>query len=104
MLGLLGLAAPITSYTVTFSLGLITFIGIYIAGIWSHRGKFFLKFIKNPTEIIGQFAPLISITFRIFGNLTAGAVIIFLFFFMTNSITHAIPVFGYVNIIGGLFG
>ena len=104
MMALLGFEAPLTSYTVTFMLGFVTFIGIYIAEITTHKWKFFLKYIKNPTELIAQFAPLISITFRIFGNLTAGSVIIFLFFLMTNTITSSVPVFGYVNILGGVFG
>lgn len=101
MLALFGWEPPITSYTVTFSLGVVTFIGIYVAGIWCQKAKFFLRYLKNPQEILTQFAPLISITFRIFGNLTAGSTILFLFYLLTTSLTSSVPVIGYVDILGG---
>ena len=99
---LFGWEPPITSYTITLSLGLITFIGIYVAGFVSQKWKYILKFIKNPIDLITQFAPLISITFRIFGNLTAGATIIFLFFLLTSNITSSVPFIGYIDLLGGL--
>ena len=102
MLSLLGFEEPITSYTVTLSLGLVSFIGIYIAGIWTQKIAFFKRYLLNPQEIISQFAPLISITFRIFGNLTAGSVIIFLFYLLTFNISNGVPVIGYINLFGGL--
>lgn len=99
---LFGWDPPITSYSVTLSLGIVTFIGIYICGITYQKWSFLFKFIKNPLEIVTQFAPLISITFRIFGNLTAGGTIIFLFFTFTSNITKSFPFIGYIDLLGSL--
>ena len=103
LLSLFGWEPPISSYTVAFCLGFVTFIGLNITSLFYKRGRFFLKYIKNPNEIIGQFSPLISISFRIFGNITAGSVILYLFYDLTKTITHSVPVIGYVDILGGIF-
>ena len=102
LFSIIGWESPITSYTITFSLGIITFISIYIFGIWNQHERFFLKYLKNPTEFITQFSPLISITFRIFGNLTAGSTILFLFYTLTSNLTNSIPIISNINIIGGI--
>ncbi len=101
LLGVTGLEAPLTSYTVAFMLGFVTFIGIFVSGITFQKLRFFKKYLLNPTEIITQFSPLISITFRIFGNLTAGTVILTLLYALTGNIIHNVPIVGYVNILGG---
>ncbi|TQC51304.1 F0F1 ATP synthase subunit A [Mycoplasmopsis mucosicanis] len=75
MLGLIGLEPLATSYSITFILAAITFIGIYLIGLWYKRFKFFMQYVKNPAEIIGQFSPLISMSCRMFGNITGGAIV-----------------------------
>ncbi|ALV23301.1 hypothetical protein ASO20_01370 [Mycoplasma sp. (ex Biomphalaria glabrata)] len=82
---LLGFDSIATNYTIIFSLGIVTFVGIYVCGIRFQKLGFITKFIKNPLDLLTQFAPLISITFRIFGNLTAGATILSLFYAMTQN-------------------
>ncbi len=79
LLSLFGLESPMTFLSVPLSLGLITFLGIHIFGIIFRGWRYFKKFL-NPLEIISQFAPFISISFRIFGNLLAGFFIMFLFY------------------------
>ncbi|MBU4689805.1 F0F1 ATP synthase subunit A [Mycoplasma zalophidermidis] len=76
MLGLIGLEPIATSYSITFTLAAVTFIGIYLVGFWYQKLRFFLRYIKNPAEILGQFSPLISLGCRMFGNITGGAVIV----------------------------
>ena len=99
LMGLIGLEPPTTSYSVTLTLGLITWIGIYVIGIIYQRMRFFKKFL-NPTEIIGQFSPLISISFRIFGNMIGGSTIMYLLYHFTGWIWGFVPVIGEVNLIG----
>ncbi len=72
----LGWESPATSIMFTFTLGIITFIGIYVVGIGT---KGLINFCKhkyiNPIELFSQFSPLISISVRLFGATFAGAII-----------------------------
>ncbi|URM52968.1 F0F1 ATP synthase subunit A [Mycoplasma sp. SG1] len=86
LLSLIGLSAISTSYTVIFALGIVTLAGMILTGIFFQRLKYILKFIYNPLEILNQFAPFISLTFRIFGNLIAGTMILYLIYLMTGNI------------------
>ncbi len=71
-----GWESPATSIMFTFTLGMITFIGIYVVGVGT---KGLINFCKhkyaNPIELFSQFSPLISISVRLFGATFAGAVI-----------------------------
>lgn len=76
LLDLFGIESATTSFTVVLSLGVVCFIGIYYFGIKFHKLHFFKKYLINPPEIFGQFVPLISISFRLFGNLLGGSLLI----------------------------
>ncbi|WP_338983606.1 F0F1 ATP synthase subunit A [Spiroplasma endosymbiont of Othius punctulatus] len=75
MLSLLGFEPHTTSLTVTLAMGFVTFIGIYYFGLKVQKFRFFRKYL-NPMELIGQFVPLISISFRLFGNILGGSIIL----------------------------
>ena len=96
--GLISLEPVVTSYSVALTLGLITWIGIYVFGIIYQKLHFFKKFL-NPIEWIGQFSPLISISFRIFGNILGGSILMYLIYLFTGWIWGFIPVIGQVNIL-----
>ena len=96
--GLISLEPVVTSYSVALTLGLITWIGIYVFGILYQKLHFFKKFL-NPIEWIGQFSPLISISFRIFGNILGGSILMYLIYLFTGWIWGFIPVIGQVNIL-----
>lgn len=101
--GFLGFESPSTTYAFTFTIAFISWVGIYVVGIIHHKWRFFKKYI-NPIEIIGQFAPLISLSFRLFGNMIGGATIIFLVYKFTGWIWASIlPIFGNFNLLGALF-
>ncbi len=72
----IGLEAAPTSIMFTLPLALLSFIGIFIIGIGTMG---FIGFCKhkysNPMELVMQFAPLISMSVRLFGATFAGAVI-----------------------------
>jgi len=91
LLGLIGLETPTSSYSTTLTLGLVSWIGIYVTGLIYQKFRFFKKFL-NPVELIGQFSPLISISFRIFGNMIGGSTIMYLLYAVTGSIWAKIPV------------
>lgn len=101
LLGLVGFEPPTTSYSVPLILGLVAWFGIYIVGLIYHRLRFFKKF-ANPVEVIGQFSPLISISFRIFGNMIGGSTIMYLLYYVTGMIWGYIPIIGEVNLLGAL--
>lgn len=102
-LAIIGLESQSSVYTVTLSLGLVTFIGIYYIGIKFQKIFFFKKFLVNPLELITQFAPLISLSFRLFGNIIGGSIILSLLYGFTGKLWSAVPVVGQVNfLIGGI--
>lgn len=81
-LSLLGFEPFTTSYTVPLSMGLVTFFGIYYFGIRYQKLAFFKKYLINPLELVQQFVPLISISFRLFGNMMGGSIILGLLYSM----------------------
>lgn len=79
LISLLGFEPIASSYSITLTLAFITWLGIYIVGIWFQKWRFFKKFLM-PTDLIGQFAPLISLSLRMYGNIVGGGTIIFLLY------------------------
>lgn len=85
--------------TLTFSLisVLMTqWLGITSLGVTSHFGKYFVPPWKNPIstfvgilEFVGEFARLISFTFRLFGNIFAGEVLLVVVSFL---VPYAVPI------------
>lgn len=75
-ISLLGFEPAPSSIAFTFTLGFITFLGIYIIGIGTYGFfRYFRNKYKNPAEIVSQFSPLLSISLRLFGATVATAVI-----------------------------
>ncbi len=68
-IGMLGFESPASSFMFTFALGLVSFIGIYVVGITSKGIYLFIREkYKNPLELFSQFAPLLSLSIRLFGG------------------------------------
>jgi F-type H+-transporting ATPase subunit a len=108
--GLLGLAQPTANYSVTLTLALISFILIQ-STIYKVVGlkQFFHRFIEPfPPFIImnffGTIAPLISMSLRLFGNITSGSIIMTLFYTFTGFISGLIPVIGKLDFVGIVIG
>jgi len=82
------LRAPSTDLTVPLVLAIISFLVIEITGImaigfWKYSSKFLQNPIKNPMgfavgliELIGEMVRIVSLSFRLFGNILAGEVVI----------------------------
>lgn len=100
-----GLEEPTRDINTPLSLGIMGFFiwhfaGMKAKGVWGYIKEFFQPiFLMFPLNIVGEFAKVISISFRLFGNIMGGAIIVIvvshLLFFV------AIPVV--LNAFFGLF-
>lgn len=107
-----------TDLNLTLGLSLVSFLFIQYFGLSTLGGDYLQKFInlralgnasKNPIgavdfvvgifEIVSEFAKVISLAFRLFGNIFAGAVLIFVMHFL---ISTGLPIifFGLETIVG----
>ncbi len=75
------LAEPTEDLNTTLSLGIMSFLytqfyAIKFHGVWLYIKEYFTPFfIMLPLNIIGKLATIISISFRLFGNIFGGAMI-----------------------------
>ncbi|HDP26058.1 MAG TPA: ATP synthase F0 subunit A [Deltaproteobacteria bacterium] len=83
MIGIIpGLSEPTQDLNTTLSLGVVGFFVAHYSGIKFKGIKNYLKsycepiFFMAPLNIIGELSKVISISFRLFGNIKGGAIII----------------------------
>ncbi len=69
------LRAGTADINTTLALALISCVSTWIMGIKFLGVHYFARF-KNPLELISEFSRLISFTFRLFGNIFAGEVLL----------------------------
>ncbi len=102
---------PTSDIMTTLSLGITTFIYIQISSITTnglmHYLKGYLKpfFIMLPLNIVSNLASIVSISFRLFGNIFGGAVISSLWYSAINYhfITQLLGLMSGINLIICLF-
>lgn len=96
----LGLESPIGFFTVVLAMGLVTFFGIYYFG-FRFQGWSFLKSCLNPVELVSRLASLLSISFRLFGNILAGAFVLSLLytFLMQTSLGQTLKWFNITAVL-----
>lgn len=78
------------NFTLAFaviSVVLSNIIGIMAVGFFHHMGKFFnfsnpINFFIGILELVSEFAKIISLSFRLFGNVFAGEVLLTIIFFL----------------------
>ena len=112
-IGIIGISNPTSSLTVTLSMGLVTWIGMFVFGFKYQKISYVKKFcfkiaiknkdipiMVNPLEIIGQITPVVSISFRLWGNIFAGSVILGLWYAFCNQIFQHVPLLGVFNLLG----
>ena len=78
--GIVGLKPPTADWATTFALALATFLLIQIMGVVHRRGRYLKSFFEPnvlffPLNIIGEIARPISLSFRLFGNVLAGTIL-----------------------------
>lgn len=103
LVGLLGVRPPTADLNMTLALALITFSMIHFNGV-KKKGFFgYLKgftepfFLLTPINLIGEIATPISLSFRLFGNIVGGSIIMALVYsalaaFTTKLIGIDIPI------------
>lgn len=83
LIGLLGVRPPTADLNTTLALALMTVGSCHIFGVANKGLKFYKGFLEPvpfllPLNIIGELATPISLSFRLFGNITGGMVIMWL--------------------------
>lgn len=111
LFGLLGFSPPTSDYSVTFSLALITFV---LTQIWKFRnsrglGGYLKSFTEpmvflTPLNVIGELANPISLSFRLFGNVMSGGIIMALLYQALGLIAPVVaaPLHAYFDVFSGL--
>ena len=83
---------PTKDLNTPLSLGLMGFVIAHVAGIRkkgfkNYASEYFQPiFFMAPLNIIGEFAKIVSISFRLFGNIMGGSIIILVVSYLTYSI------------------
>ena len=93
--GLTGLPSPVTYMAVPLSLGLTTFLLIHITSARFTKWKYFKRYVDPfpvflPINLISMWAPLLSLTLRLFGNAVAGGTLMALLYDSLSSMGDAI--------------
>ena len=73
--GAFGLRPPTADWAMTFALALATFVLIQVMGT-RYRGWRYIVSMLNPLNLIGELARPISLSFRLFGNILAGLILL----------------------------
>lgn len=103
IIGLLGFRSPTTDLDTTLAWALITFFMIYYAGVKKNGLGYFKGLLEPvpfllPLNIIGELSKPISLSFRPFGNILGGTVIMTLLYeflgFVSGSLTGIQMPFG----------
>ncbi|WP_025755561.1 F0F1 ATP synthase subunit A [Mycoplasmopsis cricetuli] len=93
LLALFGFEPIGTSYSIPLTLTIASWFGIFVTGFIYQKFKYLKKYL-NPFDIIGTVAPLISLGFRLYGNLIGGGVVMFLIYSIFGYIWTQIPNMG----------
>ncbi|AOY57358.1 MULTISPECIES: F0F1 ATP synthase subunit A [Desulfococcus] len=86
------LEEPTKDLNTPLSLGLMGFVIAHYAGIKAKGFKEYVKeyfqpiFFMMPLNVIGELAKVVSISFRLFGNIMGGSIIILVVSYLTYSI------------------
>ena len=102
--GLCGLPSPVTYMAIPLSLGLITFILIHYTSIRSSGLGYFKRYVEPipvflPINLISMWAPLLSLTLRMFGNAIAGWALLTIVNYFIDLLSGLL--FGWLGSVGG---
>lgn len=101
---------PATDLNITIAFALIAFVTIEVAGVlaigvWRYAGKFLnfsspLAFVIGLIELLSELARLISFSFRLFGNIFAGKVLLLVIMFLATPYLLPVPLMAYELFVG----
>jgi len=100
LIGLTGLTAPLTNLAMPLSLGLITFVLIHATAVRFNKIRYFKRYVEPipvflPINLLSMWAPLLSLTFRLFGNALSGWTLMSVVYFALESASQAL--FGFLG-------
>ena len=98
--GLTGLPSPVTNLAVPLTLALITFVLIHATSIKYTKWKYFKRYVDPfpvmlPINLISMWAPLLSMTLRLFGNALAGWTLMSIIYWALGNLSSM--VFSFIN-------
>ena len=81
IIGITGLPTPMTNLAVPFTFALVTFLLIHATSVRYTKLKYFKRFVDPipvflPMNLLSMWAPLLSMTLRMFGNAVVGWVLL----------------------------
>ncbi|HBC30817.1 MAG TPA: ATP synthase F0 subunit A [Clostridiales bacterium] len=94
-----GFRAPSADWATTFALALASFSLMLIMGFKHRKGQYLKSFFEPhfiffPLNLIGELAKPVSLSFRLFGNMLSGTIILTLYYALTPLfVQFGIPVF-----------
>lgn len=94
--GIIGVRQPTADLNTTFALALITFVMVHYHGVKAKGGLGYVKTFFEPLafmfpmNIVSELALPVSLSFRLFGNMLGGVVILFLMYEFAPIIVPAI--------------
>jgi len=101
---------PGTDLNITIAFALVAFFTIEVAGvtaigIWKYGGKFInlsspLAFVIGLIELLSELARLIAFSFRLFGNIFAGKVLLLVVMFLATPYVLPVPLMAYELFVG----
>jgi F-type H+-transporting ATPase subunit a len=94
-----GLRAPTADWATTFALALATFVLMVVMGLKYRKGAYLKTYIDPhwvffPMNLIGELAKPVALSFRLFGNMLSGTIILTLYYALTPKFVQiGIPAF-----------
>ena len=101
------LEEPTKDLNTTLGLGIMGFIIAHYAGIKSKGFKAYIKeyfqpiFFMMPLNLIGELAKIVSISFRLFGNIMGGSIIILVISHLIYSLVLPPLLYGFFGLFVG---
>lgn len=88
-----GMRAPTADWATTFALALATFLLMLIMGFKHRKGDYLKEFFEPhpiffPLNLLGELAKPVSLSFRLFGNMLSGTIILTLYYGLTPFIVQ----------------
>lgn len=100
IIGITGLPTPMNNLAVPLTLALVTFFFIHYTAVRYNHWRYFKRFIDPfpfflPINLISMWAPLISMSIRMFGNAIVGWVLLSLVNWSLESVSASL--FAFIN-------
>lgn len=93
LLSIFGLRAPTADWATTFALAFASFVLMLVMGFKHQKGTYLKSFFEPhfiffPLNLIGEMAKPVSLSFRLFGNMLSGTIILTLYYGLMPYLTQ----------------